>query len=120
MDSLMQNLADTQSATQKNIDAITKSSQIWLEGWQAFSQGLTAMLQARYDRNLATWKALTAVKSLQEAMAVQANFLRLSLDNGLTETGKLAKESMQLAERTIAPMKAGMSSAVEGSSQSPG
>lgn len=120
MDSLTQNLADTQSATQKNIDAITKSSQIWVEGWHGLSQGLMAMLQAQYDHNLATWKALTAVRSLQEAMSVQANFVRLSLDNVFAETSKLAKASMQLAERTIAPMKAGMSSAVDRVNQSPG
>ena len=120
MDSLTQPISNNASletgsveALTGNVDAIMASSRIWTSGYQAISQTIAASAQAQLERNLTTWKAMTGVKSIKEAMDLQAHLTRTLLETILAETGKLAEASMSLAKQTMVPMTTRMTVAAE-------
>jgi hypothetical protein len=100
-------------ALKGNVEAIMASSHIWTSGCQAIGQTIAASAQAHFERNLSTWKAITSVKSVKEAMDLHAHLARTSVENAVTETGKLAEASMKLAEQTMVPITARIALAAE-------
>jgi phasin family protein len=98
---------------QGNLEAIMKSGQIWAAGVQELSRQVTASAQASFEETLATFKALTAVKSLKDAIELQNNLARSALEKALAESGRLTDASFKLTEQTLAPLTARVSLAVE-------
>lgn len=96
-----------------NVEAFMECGHIWTSGCQAIGQSMAASAQARLERNLSSWKALTGVRSVKEAMDLHADMTRTSVETMLAETGKLAEASMKLAEQVMASMTARMTLAGE-------
>jgi phasin family protein len=113
MDSITRTTDEVTSFSQGTIDAMMKSGQAWASGMQAITQTIAETAQAQLDHTLSTWKALTGVKSLKEAMDLQAGLARASLQTALADTGKLTEVSIKLAEQSMAPLTARMVVAVE-------
>ena len=101
------------SFSQGNIEAVMKSGQIWAAGFQDLSKSFAATAQAQLDHTVSTWKALAGVKSIKEAIDLQSNLARSSMETVVAETGKLTDASMKLAEQTFAPITARVTLAVE-------
>ena len=80
---------------------------------QDISKQVAATAQASFEETLSTFRALTGVKSLKDAMELQATFARSTLEKTMTESGRLTDASMKLAEQTMAPLTARVSMAVE-------
>ena len=100
-------------ALKGNVEAIMASGHIWTSGCQAIGQNIGASAQAQFERNMSTWKAITGVKSVKEAMDLHAHLARTSIENVVTETGKLARASVKLAEQTMVPITARIALATE-------
>ncbi|HUB44844.1 MAG TPA: phasin family protein [Acetobacteraceae bacterium] len=98
---------------QGNLEALLKSGQIWAAGVQDLSKLVAATAQASFDETVSTFKAMTTVKSLKDAMDLQANLARSTMEKTLAESGKLTDASFKLAEQTIAPITARVTLAVE-------
>ncbi|MDB5400261.1 MAG: phasin family protein [Rhodopila sp.] len=113
MANLTKTTAEITSFSQGNFEAIMKSGQVWVAGWQAMSKTMAASAQAHLDQSKSTWKALISVKSLKEAMDLRASLMDTSFQAAFAETGKLADESMRLAEQTMAPITERITLAVE-------
>jgi phasin family protein len=113
MDKAMKTAEEFVSFGQGNVEAAVKSGQIWAAGIQDLSKTFAATAQARMEQTVATWKAMAGVKSLKEAIDLQTNLARTSVEAAMTETGKLTDASMKLAEQTFAPISARVSLAVE-------
>lgn len=113
MDKMIKTAEEVLAFGQGNVEAMTKSGQILAAGMQDLSKTLAATAQAQIDQTMATWKALAGVKSLKEAMELQANLARASVEAAVSETGKLTDASFKLAEQAFAPIAARMTLAVE-------
>jgi phasin family protein len=92
---------------------MVRSSQIWAAGLQDISKLIAANAQASFDETMSTFKAMTSVKSLKDAMDLQASLARSTMEKTLAESGKLTDVSMKLTEQTLAPLTARVSLAVE-------
>jgi len=90
-----------------------KAGQVWAAGVQDLSKTVAATAQAHIDETLANVKALATVKSLKEAVDLQTNLARASLEKVVTDTSKLTEASVKLAEQTLAPLTARVTLAVE-------
>jgi phasin family protein len=99
--------------TQGNFEAMMKAGQIWAAGVQELHKTLAATAQAQVEAAMDTFKALSGVKSLQEAMDLQATLARSSMETAMAETGKLTDASVKLAEQALAPITARVTLAVE-------
>jgi phasin family protein len=113
MEKAMKTAEEFISFGQGNVEAVLKSGQIWAEGVQEFGKTFAATAQAQLDHTMNTWKALTGVKSLKEAIDLQADLARNSVETVVAETGKLTDASMKLAEQALAPITARVTLAVE-------
>ena len=101
------------SFNQGNLEALVKSGQILASGIQDLGKQVAAQAQARLEEGMATFRALGSVKSVKEAIDVQATYVRSSVEKAMADTGKLTDASFKLAEQAIAPLTARVTLAVE-------
>ena len=113
MTHVMKGAEDFVAFSQGNVEAIVKSSQIWAAGVQDLSKHVAATAQSTFEETLATFKALTSVRSFKDAFDLQASYARASMEKAMAETGKLTDASFKLAEQAAAPITARVTLAVE-------
>lgn len=104
LDNLTKATEQITSFSQGNVEAILKSGQVWAAGCQAISKTMAATAQTQLDQTMSTWKALTTVKSLSEAMDLRASLRPAPFETAFAEAGKLTDASMKLVEETMAPI----------------
>ncbi len=113
MEKAMKTAEEIMSFNQGNIDALMKSSQIWAAGIQDLSKQWAATAQTAMGETMSTFKALSGVKSLKEAIDLQTSLARSSMEKAMAESGKFTDASVKLAEQTMAPLAARVTLAVE-------
>jgi phasin family protein len=113
MDNVMKTTGSMTSFSQGNIEAIFQSSQIWAAGCQAIAQAMAATTQAQIEHTVSTWKALSGVKSLKEAMDLQTGLARAAFEKASADTTKLTDATIKLTEQTMAPLTARLTLAAE-------
>jgi phasin family protein len=113
MEKAMKTAEELMAFSQGNVEAMVKSGQIWAAGVQDISKQMAATAQASFDETMATFKALASVKSLKDAIDLQAGLARATLEKTLAESGKLTDASFKLTEQTLAPITARVTLAVE-------
>jgi phasin family protein len=113
MDKVMKTAEELVAFSQGNVEAMVKSGQVWAAGVQDLSKQIAANAQASFDETVSTFKALTSVRSLKDALDLQTTFARSTMEKTLAESGKLTDASLKLTEQTLAPLTARLSLAVE-------
>ena len=98
---------------QGNIEAFTRSSQIWATGVQDLSKQIAETAKASLEESMSAFKTLGSVKSLKEAIDLQSSMARHALEKAMSESGKLTDASIKLTEQAMAPITARVNLAVE-------
>lgn len=101
------------SFNQANVDAFVKSGHIMATGLQDLSKLMAASAQAAVDETMSTFRAMTAVRSVKEAMDLQATLVRSTIEKSVNQGGHVAETSFKLAEQAMAPIAGRVSLAVE-------
>lgn len=96
-----------------NMDALTKSAQVYFAGVQDISRQAMAVMQALSEQTLDNVKALSSARSLKEAADLQASFARAGFERVMGEATKLQEASLKLAEQAFAPINARVQVAVD-------
>ena len=99
--------------TQGNIEAVTRSSQILATGVQDMGQSVAATARASADEAVNAFKALSAVKSVKEAMELQSTLFRSIMERMVSQTSQMTDSTMKLSEQAMAPITARLSVATE-------
>lgn len=87
-----------------NFEAFIQSSTILTEGMQEIARATMALGQTALAEGIETAKAFAAVKSVREAIDLQAAFAKTSTEKLVAETTKLSESSAKLAEKAMAPV----------------
>jgi hypothetical protein len=74
----------------QGIEPILQASNKWLETWMAVSTEMLDFSRARLDRNVEMGKAIARSSSLDEALTLQANHARATLNEYFSEASKIA------------------------------
>ncbi len=98
---------------QGNLEAFIKSSQVLASGWQDLTKHMAAHAQHTMDETAATFKAMSGVKSIKEALELQTAFTKSCMEKTVAQTTRLTEQSMKLAEAATAPIAARLNAAVE-------
>jgi phasin family protein len=98
---------------QGNIEALVKSSQIWATGLQDITKHVAANAKTAMEEGVSTFRALTTVKSVKEAIELQTSYAKASLEKAMADGSKLTETSLKLAEQATAPLTARVNAAVE-------
>jgi phasin family protein len=96
----------------ENFEAFTAASKIWAVGVQDLSQLMAASAKASLEESVATFKALSSVKSVKEAIDLQSAYSKAAVAKALTESTKLTDASLKLTEQAMAPLTARMAVAM--------
>ncbi len=99
--------------SQGNVEALVKSSQIMASGFQEMTKLMASHAQSSLDHTMSTFKAMTSVKSIKEAVDLQTAYAKDAMEKAVAESGKLTEHSMKLAEQALAPISARVNAAVE-------
>ena len=110
---VMKTAEDMMTFGQANLEAFTRSGQIWAAGVQDLGKQVAATAQAQMQQTVETMKAMAGIRSIKDALDLQSNLARASMEKVVAETGKLTDASMKLAEQTMAPLAARMTVAME-------
>jgi phasin family protein len=113
MEKAMRTAEEFMSFGQGNVEAVMRSGRIWAEGMQDLGKSFAATAQAQFDQTMSTFKALTGVKSLKEAIDLQATLARSSVETAVNETSRFTDASLKLAEQAFAPISQRMTLAAE-------
>ncbi|HYC03179.1 MAG TPA: phasin family protein [Azospirillaceae bacterium] len=95
------------------VEAVVASSQILAKGFETVSKTWVAFAQSSMEQSVSAAKALMTVKTLREAMDLQAEFARTSFDTLVAETTKVSELSVKVANEAIEPISARVNAAVE-------
>jgi hypothetical protein len=87
-----------------NLEAVTQSAQAYLTGMQDLGRRYVAAMMGLTQHALDDAKAAAGVKSLQDAMALQASLARASVERAFGEGAKLQQAALALTERVHAPL----------------
>ncbi len=112
MKTMMTSPIDFAAIGKDNLAAITASGKIWAEGVQDLTKHAAATAKASYEESVATFKALTTVKSVKEAIEIQTAFSKAAIEKAIAETNKMTEASLKLTEKAMAPITARISVAV--------
>lgn len=99
--------------SQGNVEALMKSSQILTTGLTEMSKLMAEMARGSLDHTMSTFRAMSSVKSVKEAVELQTSFARASMEKAMSESGRITEHSLKLAEQAFAPITARVNAAVE-------
>jgi phasin family protein len=99
--------------SQGNVEAFVKSGQILAAGMQDITKQMAATAQASFDEAMGAFKAIATARSVREAMDLQTQLARSTVEKAMTQTGQVAETTMKLAEQVVAPLASRFSLAVE-------
>ena len=98
---------------QGNLEAMAQSTQIYLTGMQDLSRQYVAAVQGLMQHALEGTKAFAGATSPKDAMVVQLNLTRTSVQLALDEGAKLQHAALKLTERACAPLTQRATAALE-------
>ena len=96
-----------------NLEAIARSNQIMAAGVQDMGQSLAAATRTAMDDVMGAFKAMASVRSLKDAMELQSNLVRASLDRAVSHASEMTDSGRKLSEQAFAPISARLSVAAE-------
>lgn len=113
MQKAMKTAGDLFSFSQGNVEAITRSTQIFATGLQDIGQTLATSTKASMEDTMGTVKAMAGVKSFKEAVDLQSQLMRGAMEKAVSQAGQLADSTIKLSEQSWAPLGARVSLATE-------
>ena len=99
--------------SQGNMEAIAQASQVFAAGSQDLFREMTEAGQAIMQEALSNMRAVASAKTPKAAIELQANFIRSSTVQVITESARVAQSGVDLAERVSAPLVARVVAAAE-------
>jgi phasin family protein len=114
LNTMINSTQDFAAAGKANLEAVTASGKIWAAGVQDLTKQFAATVQASYTDSVASFKALSAAKSLKDVIALQGDYSKAALAKIVAETTKVTQASIKLTEQALAPLQARVAVAVQG------
>ncbi len=104
MDTITSTATDIKASNAATMEAMTRSSQIWLSGFQEIARIMATMAQTQITASADMCKALGAVKTLPEAIEVHTANAHKCCSKAVDDLSTLATATLKLAERNLAQM----------------
>lgn len=98
---------------QGNVEAFVKSGHVLASGMQDLTKQMTATAQASMEEAMATFRAMSGIRTFQQAVELQATLARTAVEKAMSQTSQVADASIKLAEQAIAPIAGRVTLAVE-------
>jgi len=97
----------------ESLDALMASAGAFAKGVEKLTAEQSAFTKAAFEETVATAKAATAAKTLQEAIELNSEFVRETVEKNLGQINKVADICAATAKDTVEPLTARYSDLVE-------
>jgi phasin family protein len=97
----------------ESIEAMMASAGAFSKGVEKLTSENTAFMKASYEGAVAVAKSATSAKSVQEAVDIQSEFARDSIEKNLNQANKVADLWIDTTKETVAPLTERYSALVE-------
>ena len=105
---------DDVTAIQKGyLEALVSASTSMAKGYETIARQMLAFNQKAAETGMAGAKALAGCKTVQEAVELQGDLARKSLDQWLNESTKISELTVKVANEAMTPINAKVTDAVE-------
>lgn len=95
---------DAASAGKENVEALLKSTNIWMKGTEDLFKTYISLAQDTAAKNSEAFKTLLACKNLNELTEVQNKLAQESFDGFMSGATKLSELSVKLATEALEPI----------------
>lgn len=96
---------DLVAVSKDNLDAMIQANTAAYNGVKQMSDEILAYATARHEANVAVSKALTAAKTVKEAMQLQQEHVQSSLESAFSKSSELSETAVSLASQVIEPLQ---------------
>lgn len=96
-----------------NWDAVVAASQIWAKGAEVIGKAWMGLAQETLETAATTAKAMVGVKTLREAVDLQADFAKGNFDKFVAESTKMSETVVKVANDAMEPITARVNVSVE-------
>ncbi len=97
----------------ETVEAVIASSNVVAKGVEDFGQEIASYAQQAAEKNIETAKKLFAVKNVQDALDLQAEWAKTAFDGFVAESAKLQDMSLQVSAKASEPLSKQVNAAVE-------
>jgi len=104
MSSLSKAATDATEFHRANLEAVSRSAQLWTTGLQEIGQRYLAMSQGMAEGFVAGANAMNSAKTLQEVAAIQTSFFKTVQEQVTGQATQLGEATAQLFKQASAPM----------------
>lgn len=96
-----------------NWEAVVAASQIWAKGAEVIGKAWMGLAQETLETAATTAKAMVGVKTLREAVDLQADFAKGNFDKFVAESTKMSETVVKVANDAMEPITARVNVSVE-------
>lgn len=108
-----QNYDEVADFNKVTLEAVIASSNVVAKGVEDLGQEIAAYAQQAAEKNIETAQKLFAVRNMQDAMDLQAEWAKTAFDGFVAESTKLQDMSMQVGTKASEPLSKQVNAAVE-------
>ena len=106
---MLKNFEDFQTLSQQQADLVMKSLRDWNRTVQTASTEMMKFASRSFEEGASAFEAILAAKSIEQIAEIQANYLRRSYEECVTESGKIGGIYAALAKDAFKPLERVMS-----------
>lgn len=100
---MITNLEDLQKFSQSNMDTAVKAFGEWNKNVQAIANEMGAYSMRTFDDSASTLERLIAAKSVEQALEIQADFAKRSVDDYVQQMAKIGTLYSDIARDAYKP-----------------
>jgi phasin family protein len=98
---------------QANIEAVFQANTVLAKGFEEIGKHIATVIQVECERAIAAANAASAAKSIPEAITVNADYAKVSLEELAANTTTLRELGIKVVQDAVAPIRARVEVAVE-------
>jgi phasin family protein len=95
------------------LETVAKAGQIYGEGLKSLATHAVDVNRTQFEQTVAHFRALAGVKSITEAMSLQAQFARATASRALSESSAFVEDYLKVTGDALAPVTARVREAAE-------
>jgi phasin family protein len=95
------------------VETVVQAGKIYGEGLQSLATHAAEVNRVQFEDTMAHLRALTSVKSVKEAVDLQAKFARATASRALTETSAFVEDYLKVAGQALTPVTTRVREAAE-------
>lgn len=102
---MIKNIEDLQKLNQNGMDTAVKMLGEWTKGWQAIAAEMSDYTKRSFEDGTAHMEKLMGAKTVEQALELQSNFAKRSVDEYMHQMSKIGGMYAEFAKDAYKPVE---------------